>query len=344
MLEMQTLFNIYFWVFVGIIGNTIIGWEIGRKGLIQLGLEGPRNLRVVFAMSLWLIAIAWGMVSKVQGQLVQLPTSPHPFWFLLWGVVMVFLGHFSIQKSQFLFNTAKALHEYWGRLYYTPGKTGDPQKSAALRNFPKVQEAEKLYKEAIKLEEQGTLIRSVEKTVAIKEDELNYYGYIRNVNCPVCGIQNYLSHWEYKTTFICNLCEHIVFVKQEGDNILLWARVRKKEAIRRPILRNRINAAIGYQQLGLLYRIQERWDDAIDALHKSQNMSKELNSEYPEDKEILMALGTAIFRLGEIDHAQGRYKEAKRKYKESLEIDKKLDNEEGIRTINILLDQIEKEE
>lgn len=274
MLDMQNLFNIYCGVFLGIIGSAIIGWDIGRngwnvgrKGLILLGLDirGP-----FVVLSLWAIAVAWGVVTKIEGQPVQFPTSPHPIWFLLWGVFIFFLGRLSLPKSLFLFNNAKGLHDDWNRLYYTPGKTGDPQKIEALRNSPKVQEAENLCKEAIKLEEQGT------------------YRY--------------------------------------------------------NLLRNRINAAIGYQQLGFLYRIQERWDEAIDTLHKSLNLSKELNSEYPEEKEILMTLSMGIFRLGEIDHAQGRYKEAKKRYKDSLEVGQKFVDEESIRTTDILMEQIEKEE
>ncbi|MFQ6056553.1 MAG: hypothetical protein ACE5J3_11290 [Methanosarcinales archaeon] len=61
---MQDMFSIYCWVFVGIIGNGILGWEMGRKGLFQLGLEGPRNRRVLFAMYLWAIAVIWGKQTR----------------------------------------------------------------------------------------------------------------------------------------------------------------------------------------------------------------------------------------------------------------------------------------
>ena len=53
----QLAFNVYCYVVVGFIGNALIGWELGKKGWIRLGLEGPKNKRILFALYCFIFMI-----------------------------------------------------------------------------------------------------------------------------------------------------------------------------------------------------------------------------------------------------------------------------------------------
>jgi tetratricopeptide (TPR) repeat protein len=104
----------------------------------------------------------------------------------------------------------------------------------------------------------------------------------------------------------------------------------------------RLNVAIGYLQLGFYYRMFEYWDKAEDSLYTSLRILKDLNYETPADESILSDLAVALSRVGELKHVKGEYREAIKKYEESLEIYQKLGNEEGVRTVDELMKQIKK--
>lgn len=103
---------------------------------------------------------------------------------------------------------------------------------------------------------------------------------------------------------------------------------------------NRYNAGVGYEELALLYRMMNMFDKARAELAKSMEITEQLLQKDPENLQYLGLKSLVIFRLAEIDHVQGNIEEARTGYKESLAMDKKLKNREGIRTTEGLLEKI----
>ncbi|RLG27234.1 hypothetical protein DRN85_00875 [Methanosarcinales archaeon] len=166
----------------------------------------------------------------------------------------------NLTPSQILFFRARKAHESFASKIYRAGVRCNPNKIEIYRDKSEVKEIEKLYKEAIELEDRA---------------------------------------------------------------------------------KNRSNVAIGYLQLGYYYRTLEYLDTAENYLHKSLKMIDDLIYENPYDESILSELAVALFRLGELNHVRGKYEEAKKKYAESLQIDQKLGNKKGIRTVSMLMKQID---
>ncbi len=106
-------------------------------------------------------------------------------------------------------------------------------------------------------------------------------------------------------------------------------------------LRNRLNVGVAYEELGFLYRMMNMWSEADSALRRSLYILQVLDSECPENEEILLALGTTIFRVAEMDHAHNRIPQAVEGYKKSLAIDRRFGNQEGITAATALLQRIE---
>jgi len=58
----QQAFGIYCHAIVGFLGGALIAWEFGKKDFIRVGLEGPKNKRILFAMASFAVCKLDGLV------------------------------------------------------------------------------------------------------------------------------------------------------------------------------------------------------------------------------------------------------------------------------------------
>lgn len=142
----QVVFNLYCYIVVGLIGNALIGWEFGKKGWIRLGLEGPKNKRVTFALFCFIGMMVWQSIGKLEFPLNSWESISFP----MWGLIVFFISRFLTPKSQRLYNSAKFLHEttYTGN-WHNPR----PQKVIEeIRNNNRLKKAEFLYLQALEIQ------------------------------------------------------------------------------------------------------------------------------------------------------------------------------------------------
>ena len=113
--------------------------------------------------------------------------------------------------------------------------------------------------------------------------------------------------------------------------------VAARELIRKAVLhapdtntdaaRAAANAAIAWQELGLLHRAINDFTEARSCFEKSLATVNEAHSAHPS---ILSAKRETLFRLAELDQVLGRPEEAKRGYQQSLEIDELLGHDDPV--------------
>ncbi len=135
----QLLFEVYCYVVVGFLGNALIGWEVGKKGWLGVGLEGARNKRIVFALSSFIVMLVWQRAGKMQ----PLFTSWRDAWGPAVGLAFFLLSRSLTPKSQRLYNRAKMLHETTFFGDWLHGRS--PELIQACQNNPRLREAESLY-------------------------------------------------------------------------------------------------------------------------------------------------------------------------------------------------------
>lgn len=140
-------------------------------------------------------------------------------------------------------------------------------------------------------------------------------------------------------------------ILKRGDELREFPQAQKtvqmfREAIvpyeRDTSLRGRLNAAIGYQELGMLYRLMNAWEEASRFFKKSYIMLEELNRNYPNNIEVQAGLSMVFFRLGEINHACGNFNKAVQDYEESLRLGEESDTEADIQLTMKLLERARK--
>jgi tetratricopeptide (TPR) repeat protein len=262
---MEFLFNLYCWMFVGILGNALIAWEWGRKGWLQIGLEGPQNKKVFFALILFIGMLVGALLLKLEPPF----NSPKSLCILIWPAFVFIVARYSKPYSQRLYDRAKYLHEttYVGDWHSLRSEEDINQ----VRGNPRLKEARKLYLQAIEIEERA--------------------------------------------------------YQQEHEP---------------PAKRQHLfNVITVYLQLALLYRQQYRLAQSAEYAQKALEKLKEIDD---QSQEVLSHTSNALFRLGEIDHIEGRYQEAIEKYQRSLKIDQKLQDKPGIRLTLQMLSELESQE
>ena len=139
---MQQIFTVYCYAIVGVVGNFLIGWEVGRKGLRRVSLEGPRNRRITFAIGGFLVMILW----ERAGVTAPFTNWRNSVWPALIAVGAFFLARALTPRSQRLFDRAKTLHEmtYVGDW----SKPRTESELASARDDPQLLEAVTLYSES----------------------------------------------------------------------------------------------------------------------------------------------------------------------------------------------------
>jgi len=169
----QQLFNLYSYVIVGFMGNAIIGWQLGKKGFLRIGLEGPRNRPVRLALFGFIAMLVWARVAKISPPFQHLRDA----WPPIVGVSALALARALTPRSQRLYDRAKFLME--------TANVGDwrtlraESDILAAQNHPRLIEAERLYVESVAVQER--LIRE-------GKDLRTIAGHKRNVVIAQCQL------------------------------------------------------------------------------------------------------------------------------------------------------------
>ncbi|MFH1643187.1 MAG: tetratricopeptide repeat protein [Patescibacteria group bacterium] len=83
----------------------------------------------------------------------------------------------------------------------------------------------------------------------------------------------------------------------------------------------RLNLAICYEELGMMYRLMNKWKEAEASYEKSLLLSRKLLEDYPNTTIVHICLSMALFRKAEMNHALSNFEEAVNGYQESIEAD-----------------------
>lgn len=142
MFNQQYLFNAYSYLIVGFLGHVLIGWEVGKKGFLRVGLEGPANRRVSAAVLSFVVMLLWQTIGGLQ--------PAYSSWTDLWpplvggGVFLV--SRALVPRSQRIYDRARFLHETTWVGDWRAARTEAELERA--RHQPRLLEAERLYQEA----------------------------------------------------------------------------------------------------------------------------------------------------------------------------------------------------
>lgn len=103
------------------------------------------------------------------------------------------------------------------------------------------------------------------------------------------------------------------------------------------------NAAIAWQELGLLYRVLNEFDKAEKAFIRSIELLDQSGGGESGDRNIVAAYRDTCFRLGELCHVTSRPALAKDYYRRSISVDEHLGHDDpvGEKATRLLLKQLE---
>lgn len=329
--------EIVFFILIGV-GNLLIVTEWAKYGILEVGVQRPINSRAVvgFLLGSTTIIIS-GVIHMISGfkpvvneYAIALVIGVPIFWLLIYRYILLPPGLFD-------FNRARIRTNYWMLTSYRPGKILE-EEGSNLRKSPLAKEAVQMFRKAIEAQSKGVAVRTVTKKVEL-DDKIIDYDRNANVNCPGCGINMKVPVYvEEGVSGVCTFCESTILARRFGNTLYLEAILKKPTRIVSD--KNKYNVAVCYEELALLYRMMNIFDEAERALKDGMEVLKELLSKNPDHSEYLRLRSLIVFRMAELNHAQGKLEQARQGYEESLAIDRKLGNEEGIRTTEKLLQEI----
>lgn len=328
--------EIVFYITIGI-GNLIIATEWAKYGILELEIQRPINSRAIFGLLLGSTTfVIGGIMHRISGfnpmnyYAIALVTGVPFLWLLVYRYMLLPPGLFD-------FNRARIRTNYWMLSSYRPGKILEEQGSN-LREFTFAERAIRMFRKAIEAQSRGVTVRTVTKKVEL-DDEIIDYDRNANVNCPVCGISTKVPIYVHEgVSGGCNLCGSAISARRFGNTLYLEAILSKPTRVVSD--KNKYNVVVGYEELALLYRMMNMFDEAARALKDGMKVVDELLSKTPNYSEYLTLRSLILFRMAELNHVQGNLEQARKGYEESLAIDRELGNEEGIRTVEELLKQI----
>ena len=134
----QQAFGIYCHAIVGFLGGALIAWEFGKKDFIRVGLEGPKNKRILFAMASFAVMALWQWSRKLKDPFV----SWTDLWIPVWTLGVFVVSRLLVPRSVRLYFRAKTFHE----AACAGGRQAAP---AAIRHDYRLAKAESLYPAAL---------------------------------------------------------------------------------------------------------------------------------------------------------------------------------------------------
>lgn len=301
--------------------------EITENGAAFLRRPVP-NARSVFAVLLGLAAASLWYVCSNYGFLWSRLQCILLLNFAI--LALVYYRFFYVPSHGKKYGRAFSFLQSLSRDLYTPGKRSDEARSKTFAESQQFRETERLFREAGERERQGKVSDTWHKHLSPDEIEENCFecgGHVTVVasspmvccsECLACGAKITLSR------------------TSNGANVTVTLASPRRIVT----VDNRLNAAITREELGFLYRIVDRLDDARKQLNAAKEELDALRAEHPGHERVLQALGRTIFRIGEIQLIEGDTEGAKSRLGEAQPIYERTGEQEEIDLVKRLLSTI----
>ena len=326
-----------FYVGIGV-GNFLIATEWAKYGILEIGIQRPINSRAMAGVFVGVITI---FISGLAHRFIGFEISQN-IAIMITGAALLwipFYRYLILPAGLNAFNKARTRTFFWSITgNFIPGEKLT-EKAESLRGFGMAITAEKLFKHSIELQLKGQRVQSLSNVVEISDDIIAGWGDTYRIRCPGCPFEVRIPMVHGRNmSGVWNMCGAMITVRIQENKIYVNAILRKPIHIVSD--QNRYNAAVAYEELALLYRMMHRFDEAKEALGESREIVGQILDESPLNSGYLKLKSLVIFRLAEINHVQGNLKEARVGYEESLAIDKKHGDAEGIKMNGMLLEKL----
>lgn len=322
----------------GILGvcNLIIASQWGKYGYWEVGIQRPPNKTAIQAMFAGGLAfVGFGLYFKVTGQ----PLSLNKVAVIIMIGISILWTYFYrcviLAPGLFEFNSARIRMNNWSLSYYVPGEKNSEERGRNLAGLDMAKAAIVRFKKAIVLQGKGQRQYSFQGRQKLNEEDLDGDGLYR-IRCLCCPSEVKVPNIRrQKLSGSCSVCGSPLSVLLDGDEALVTTMLLRPVNVVTD--GNRCNIAVAYEEMALLYRMMNLFDEAKDALSESKKIVGELLERQPRNMEYLKLMSLIIFRKAEIDHITGQKQAAREGYEESLKIDTGLSDKEGIETTTRLL-------
>lgn len=333
--------EIVFYIGFGI-GDFLIATEWAKYGIMEIGVQKPLNKNAFTGAFIGVMTIFIGGLAhrfygfNISNLILGIITGVAILWLLVFRYVLM-------PKGLFQFNKAKIRTNFWSITgNYIPGEILT-ERANSLKEFGLAKGAVKMFRQSVELQLKGDTVWRLNKTMELDDNKLNEWDNTYRIRCPACPFEMRIPNVKGRNmSGTCGVCGSVSTVRIEGNTLHMSTILPK--ATRIVSDKNRYNAAVGHEEMALLYRMMDMFDEAREALQKSMELTEQLLGNEPESQNYLKLKSLVIFRLAEIDHIQGSLEAAKTGYKKSLEIDQRFQDQEGIQTTTHLLEKIQRTE
>ena len=82
-MDQQALFELYTFLVIGVVAQSVLAWELGSKGIQRLIAAGRPNGRILVAFALFAAGGVWSRIAGLE--------SPYQSWADAWPVVVAII-------------------------------------------------------------------------------------------------------------------------------------------------------------------------------------------------------------------------------------------------------------
>jgi len=307
-----------------IITNCVITWQWAKHGLLEIGIQIPPNTKAIGAVVVGVITLFIAGFAEREGylslSLVKEENMVKGALIIVGSPIIIFFlaRYLLLPKGLPEYNRARNRTLFWTGKHYQPGEKLEVGND--LVDFPMAQKALCLFQKSIEFQSKKDKGGTITEGFPIDTEQLDWSGNMQ-LPCPNCG-------WRIKTPVssehgsgFCTTCGAGVGFRVI-DNIVHLTAFGSK--VRKEITpSSKRNIATAYEEMALLLRMMNKFDEALKALDKAGeiiNSACALN-DFENDKPCLAVKSLIFFRRGEIAHTLGDRKKAKHLYQQSLAID-----------------------
>lgn len=328
-----------------LICNLIIANEWAKYGLWQIGIQRPANTRAFGAAFVGVITFLISGLLQKYGEVEFSFAIKQNFW----PVAMVFLGvpfvwliffrHVIMPKGQFDYNKAIIRTTFWTLQNYRPGQLLKSE-GELLRHFSLANRTLRLFQKAIRTQEKGTLSANLQTVIDLETADISYNQTV-SLLCPSCGMSiEGPTYVPQGATGNCRYCGAMLTAKSIGNKLYVNS-YGINGLSRRVTSLNRKNIATAYEEMALLYRMMNRFDEAHKALDKAQSITESLLESDSDNKDYLQLKSLILFRHAEAYQTQGvQLQKAQKLYQECIAIDGEIGTTEETNLVQELLSQL----
>lgn len=303
--------------------NCIISWQWAKHGFWEVGIQIPPNTKAIGAVIIGVITFLMAGFAEHKGylslSLMREENMLKGLAIIIGSPMLLFLAarYVILPKGLPEYNRAKNRTFFWTTKNYRPGVKQEKEANL-LAQFPMAQKALNFFQRSIYLQKKGSRSGKITRSFTIDEEQVGWDGSMQ-LPCSNCGFRVKVPINARQGSGICTMCNSGLGFKVIDDNVYITAFGNK---IRREITSsNKHNIAVIYEEMALLLRMMNKFDEAISALDKAEEMINEILGSAKKNKNYLTTKSLILFRKAEIAHTTGDKTGAKCLYLKSLDID-----------------------